>query len=221
MRLLSLVESFSIAIGSLFLLLKLLFVLYIPCSFPSPRFSSICDCSYLIFYENPFALPVPTSPGQAIPWAVLHHQLVLERAFSEEVTAAGVSFTGCWWGGGFLVQGAIPRSQNSPQHAHLAWWWVKLMHMQYTGINIQVDSCRELRIYRRQNQAMTARASLCLMHWLQLHCQGGHHWDTPWCLENLTHEGVLWRDWWRQPGHKKKAQRLWYLLKRLDKLTEM
>lgn len=135
----------------------MLFVLYIPCSFPLPRFLSICDCSYLIFFEIPFALPAPASLGQAIPaccagpWAVLHHQLVLERAFSEEVTAVGVSFTGCWWAGGVLVQGAIPQGQNSPQHAQLAWWWVKLTHMQYACINIQVDSCRELCIYRRKS----------------------------------------------------------------------
>lgn len=62
-----LVESFSIAISSLFLLLKLLFVLYISCPFSSPRYSSICNCSYLIFFEIPFALPA--SPGQAIPGA--------------------------------------------------------------------------------------------------------------------------------------------------------
>ena len=66
-RLLSLVESFSIAISSLFLLLKLLFVLYISCPFAFTRYSSTCNYSYLIFHEIPFALPAPTSPGQAIP----------------------------------------------------------------------------------------------------------------------------------------------------------
>lgn len=69
-RLLCLLESFSIAVSSSFLLLKLLFTLYISCLFSSPKYPSIWDSSHLISFKIPSALPAPGAQGRLFQLAL-------------------------------------------------------------------------------------------------------------------------------------------------------